>query len=121
MLALPSIALPVSPESSLLPGGLPSGLKLVTPTGLSRPDAAAAGDDERGRVGGGAAERCGLRLIDQAATPTAARTSTITTLMTARAAAERLAGGLRPPPALRVRVRGTASGGGYGWVDPSGW
>ena len=62
VLALPSIALPASPESSLLPGGLPSGLKLVALTGLSRTAAAAAGDDELGRVGGGAAdERCGLR------------------------------------------------------------
>ena len=101
MLALPSIALPVSPESSLLPGGWPSGLKLLALTGLSgtAAAAAAAGDDECGRSGAGAAERCRLWLIDQAATPTAARTSTITTLMTARAAVERLLGGLRPPPA----------------------
>ena len=84
--------------------------------------AAALCDDECVRLGAGVGEWCRPRLIDQAATPTAARTSTITMAMTARAAVERSPGGLRPPPGRRCGPGcGGASGGGYGLVDPSGW
>src|SRR6266481_3946925 len=85
------------------------------------------------RFGAGAGEWFRPRLIDQAATPTAARTSTITVAMTARAAGERSRGGLRPLPGRRrgpgcgpgcwpgcAPGCGGASGDGYGLVDPSG-
>ena len=122
MLALPSIALAASPESSLLPGGLPSGLKLVALTGLSRTAAAADGDDELGRVVGGAAdERCGLRERpgghadrrqdehDHGADDGPGRRGA-------------LGGRLAPPPVMvRGAVPGGYASGGYRRADPSGW
>src|SRR5438094_6440253 len=89
--------------------------------------AAALRDGDCVLLGVGAGEWCRLRLIDQAATPTAARTSTITTAMTARAAVERSPGGLRPPPGRPPPgrgcgpCRGRTSGDGYGLVGVAAW
>src|SRR4029077_18565020 len=103
-----------------------SGWETGAQTGGSGTAAAALCDDDCDLLGAGIGEWRRLWLIDQAAPPTAARTSTITMAMTARAAVERSPGGLRPPPG-RERGPGCgpgcggASGGGYGLVDPSGW
>ena len=96
-------------------------VEAVALTGLSRrprPRPTATTRRGRGRRRG-RRERCGLRLNDQAATPTAARTSTITTLMTARAAAERLRGaacGRRRSWSAAPSLADTCPAG-TGWAD----